>query len=424
MTTQPRFVPDEAVTLPLDQQTDARIRLADCAGYLIDGALGLEENGESRMVRTPWYEHDIPFEQAAEIGTRKVINEHSTIGLVVTTDGSFTSLPRSAYEDAEARVVGELKALGKPFSVVLNCAEPTSMSAQALSSALQDLYGVPVTPVRAPEMNAEDVRSILSGILLEFPIREAQIRLPGWLGALPDGHPLYSTILSSITEAAAQMAKMKDAGVLSTALAQTEGASEARLRSSSLNSGTLDYELRLRDGLFYDILGQSCGQEIEGEEHLFALMTELAFAKREYDRVAQALESAQKTGYGLVPPSIEEMRLQEPQIVKQGGRFGVKLNATAPSLHLMRVDIQTEVSPVVGSEEQGEELVKFLLSEFETDPKQLWQTDIFGKPLSQLVREGLSGKLARMPGTTQTKMREALEKIINEGSGGMICILL
>lgn len=424
MTTQPRFVPDEAIELPLDENATARIRLADCAGYLIEGALGLEENGESRMVRTPWFEHDIPFEQAAEIGTRKVIDEHSTIGLVVTTDGSFTSLPRAAYEDAEQRVVKELKALGKPFLVVLNAKEPRSASVQALSGSLQDLYGVPVVPVRVPDMTEDDLRSILSGVLMEFPVREAEIRLPSWLGALPDGHPLYAQILETITGAARQIRKMKDAPALSTAMAEMEGASEAELRSSHLNDGTLFYEMRLRDGLFYEILGQSCGQEIDGEERLFALMTELAFAKREYDRVAEALASARETGYGLVSPSTEEMRLQEPQIVKQGSRFGVKLNATAPSLHLMRVDIQTEVSPVVGSEEQGEELVKFLLSEFETDPKQLWQTDIFGKPLSELVREGLSGKLARMPETTQGKMREALEKIINEGSGGMITILL
>jgi len=424
MTTQPRFVPDEAIELPLAENTSARVRLADCAGYLIEGALGLEENGESRMVRTPWFEHDIPFEQAAEIGTRKVIDEHSTIGLVVTTDGSFSALPRSAYEEAEARVVNELKALGKPFSIVLNAAEPRSSSVQALSSALQDLYGVPVVPVRVPDMSEDDLKSILAGVLMEFPIREANIRLPGWLGALPEGHPLYAGILETITEAAKQMRKMKDAPALSSAMAEMDGAQEAQLRSSQLNSGTLDYELRLRDGLFYEILGQSCGQEIDSEERLFALMTELAFAKREYDRVAEALASARKTGYGLVPPTTEEMRLQEPQIVKQGGRFGVKLNATAPSLHLMRVDIETEVSPVVGSEEQGEELVKFLLSEFETDPQQLWQTDIFGKPLSTLVREGLAGKLSRMPETTQGKMREALQKIINEGNGGMICILL
>jgi len=424
MTTQPRFVPDEAIELPLDENVTARVRLADCAGYLIDGALGMEENGESRMVRTPWYEHDIPFEQAAEIGTRKVIDEHSTIGLVVTTDGSFTSLPRSAYEEAEARVVRELKALGKPFAVVLNAAEPRSSAVQALSSSLQDLYGVPVQPVRVPDMTEEDLKSILGGILMEFPVREAVIRLPGWIGALPQGHPLYRQILDTITGAAKEMRKMSDAPALSVAMAHMDGAQEADLRLSHLNSGTLEYEMRLREGLFYEILGQSCGQQIDGEERLFALMTELAFAKREYDRVAEALSAARATGYGLVSPSTDEMRLQEPQIVKQGGRFGVKLKATAPSLHLIRVDIETEVSPIVGSEQQGEELVKFLLSEFETDPKQLWQTDIFGKPLSQLVREGLSGKLARMPDTTQDKMREALEKIINEGNGGMICILL
>ncbi len=424
MTTQPRFVPDEAIELPIDENAVARIRLADCAGYLIDGVLGVEENGESRMVRTPWFAHDIPFEQAAEIGTRKVIDEHSTIGLVVTTDGSFTGLPRSAYEEAEKRVVQELKALGKPFAVVLNAKEPKSQTVQALSGALQDLYGVPVQPMAVPDMSEDDLKKLLGGILNEFPVREANIRLPGWIGALPIDHPLRTNIIETIAQAAANMRKMKDAPALSQAMAQMEGATDAALRSSQLNTGTLEYEMRLRDGLFYEILGESCGQEIDGEERLFALMTELAFAKREYDRVSEALASARQTGYGLVTPAMEEMRLQEPQIVKQGGRFGVKLKATAPSLHLIRADIQTEVSPVVGSEQQGEELVQFLLSEFETDPKQLWQTDIFGKPLSELVREGLSGKLARMPETAQEKLKEALEKIINEGNGGMICILL
>lgn len=424
MTTQPRFVPDEAIEMPLGENTAARIRLADCAGYLVEGALGIEENGQSRMVRTPWFEHDIPFEQAAEIGTRKVIAEHSTIGLVVTTDGSFTSIPRSAYEDVEARVVDELKALGKPFSIVLNCAEPLSEASQQTARALEERYGVPVRAIRVPDMTLQDIKAILGGVLMEFPVREACVRLPGWLGALPEGHPLYARILSVIAEAAGNVGKMKDADVITQALAETDGASEAILRAAHLNSGALEYEMQLRDGLFYEILGQSCGQEISGEEQLFSLMTELAFAKREYDRVADALKSARTTGYGLVSPAMEEMRLQEPQIVRQGGRFGVKLNATAPSLHLIRADVQTEVSPVVASEEQGEELVQFLLSEFETDPKRLWQTDIFGKPLSELVREGLAGKLSRMPEQTQEKLREALEKIINEGSGGMICILL
>jgi len=423
MTTQPRFVPDEAVELSLEDGA-ARVRLADCAGYLVEGALGAEEDGESRMVRTPWFERDIPFEEAAELGTRKVIAEHSTIGLVVTTDGSFTDLPREAYAGPEERVVRELRALGKPFAVLLNCAEPASPAARALAAGLTERYGVPVQAMRVPDLTREDLLAVFSGVLGEFPIREARVRLPSWLGALPEGHPLWERIRSGVLESVSAMKRMRDAPVLQKALAEMEGVAEAETRSARLNTGELEYEARLDDGLFYEMLGQSCGQEIRGEENLFALMTELAFAKREYDRIADALASARATGYGLIAPAMEEMTLQEPAIVKQGGRFGVKLNATAPSLHLIRADIQTEVSPVVGSEQQSEELARSLLQEFEADPARLWQTDIFGKPLSELVREGLSGKLARLPDDARAKLRAALEKIINENTGGMVCILL
>ena len=424
MTTQPRFVPDEAVELSLEDGSNARVRLADCAGYLVDGAIGTEEDGESRMVRTPWFDHDIPFEDAAELGTRKVMAEHSTIGLVVTTDGSFTEIPRAAYARTEARVVREMRAIGKPFAVLLNCAEPASPAAQALAAELGESYGVPVTALRVPDCTREDLLAVFSGVLGEFPIREARVRLPSWLGALPDGHPLWERVRGGIREAVAGMRRMKDAPILREALAAMEGVAEARVLSSRLNTGEIECEARLEDGLFYEMLGQSCGQEIKGEENLFALMTELAFAKREYDRIADALASARATGWGLIAPTMEEMKLAEPAIVRQGGRFGVKLKATAPSLHLIRADIQTEVSPVVGSEQQSQELAESLLREFEADPARLWQTDIFGKPLSELVREGLSGKLARLPEDAREKVREALEKIINENTGGMVCILL
>ena len=423
MTSQPRFVPDEAVELTLEDGSTARVRLADCAGYLVEGAIGTEEDGASRMVRTPWYDRDIPFEDAAELGTRKVIADHSTIALVVTTDGSFTGIPRDAYAGPEERVVRELRALGKPFAILLNCAE-TGPAAQALAADLAGRYGVPVRAVRVPDLTREDLLAVFAGVLGEFPIREARVRLPSWLGALPEGHPLWQRVRGGILAGVAAMKRMKDAPVLRDTMAAMDGVTAAQILSSRLNDGVLEYEARLDEALFYRMLGESCGQEITGEENLFALMTELAFAKREYDRIADALLSARATGYGLIAPAMEEMALAEPSIVRQGGRWGVKLKATAPSLHLIRADVQTEVSPVVGSEQQSQELVKSLLSQFEADPARLWQTDIFGKPLSELVREGLSGKLARLPDATRGKVREALEKIINENTGGMVCILL
>lgn len=423
MTTQPKFVPDEAARIALRDQAEVSVRLVDCVGYLIDGVLGTREDEEARMVRTPWFDHDIPFEEAAELGTRRVIAEHSTLGVVVATDGSVTDLPRSAYEAAEERVVRELKALGKPFVVVLNSRTPQESSARALRDELTKKYDVPVRLVSAQSMTLEDIQGILEDALFEFPIREVWLETPAWLDALGDEHWLNQELTGGVREAAALMHRVRDHGAVTAALSGSHFA-QADTRAIHLSEGAAEMRIEPQEGLFYQVLSEQCGAQIEGEEHLMSLMRELVAAKREYDRVSAALDSVRETGYGLVMPLQSEMTIEKPEIVHQGGRVGVRLKAGAPSLQMIRVDIQTELSPVVGAEKQAEELAEYLKDEFESNPDSLWTTNMFGKSLGDMVQESLSGKLMHMPPETQPKMREALAKIINEGSGGMICILL
>ena len=424
MTTQPAFVPSEAVTVSLGDQATVRVRMVDSVGYLVDGALGIEEDGAARMVHTPWFDHDIPFEQAAEMGTRKVIAEHATIGLVVTTDGSVADLPREAYAQAEERVVRELKQLGKPFILVLNAREPAAAEAQALRERLSERYGVPAVALNAREMSQEDILGVFEQVLFQFPLREIRLNVPGWLNALDEDHWLVRHVLDGVRAGAQNVARMCDHDDFAAAFAESPYTDGLQTDGIDLGQGRLRYSLPLREGLFNRVLGEECGTEIRGDAHLLKLMKELVAAKTEYDHVAEALRSVRETGYGLVTPTMSELTLQEPEIVKQGSRFGVRLKANAPSLHLIRVDIETEVSPVVGTEKQSEELVRYLLEEFESDPQRIWNTNFFGKSLHELVREGLSNKLMRMPSDAQEKVQETLSKIINEGNGGMICILL
>ena len=424
MTTQPKFIPNEAAQVTLRDAATARVRLVDCVGYLIPGAEGITDGDEARMVRTPWYDYDIPFEEAAEIGTRRVIQEHATAGVVVTTDGSVADLPRSAYIAAENRVIDELKALGKPFIIALNSASPASNEVKRLAASLSEQHGVPVVPTDALNLDAAALNGLLEAMLFEFPIREVRIQTPAWLTALPEDHWLGASVLNAIRNVASGMRRVRDHQALRAALGGNEYVESAEPTRINLNDGTLDYRLQLKDGLFYRVLGEASGQEIDGEAHLFELMKQLVAAKREYDRVASALQSVRRTGYGMVSPALEELELMEPELVKQGAHYGVRMKAVAPSLHMIRVDIQTEVNPIIGSQKQSEELVEHLKREFETNREGIWDTEIFGKTLNDLVREGVSGKLARMPEDVREKIRDTLKKIINEGTGGMICILL
>ncbi len=424
MTTQPRFVPDEAAEVVLRDGATARVRLVDCVGYLIPGVLGLSEGEAARMVRTPWFDHDIPFEEAAELGTRRVIQEHATIGAVVTTDGTVVDMPRSAYEAAEARVVEELRALGKPFVVVLNTKNPASPEARKLRDELAERYDVPVRAVNAQTMGLDDLNGLLASLLMEFPIREARLTAPAWLTALPGDHWLGKSVLDSVKAAAERMRCVRDHEVLKRALDENEYVEDALPVRISLNDGTLEYRLNLKDGLFYQVLGEACGETIDGEAHLFDLMRQLVAAKREYDKVAQAVAAARSNGYGMVPPTMDELTLQPPELVKQGPNTSVRLKARAPSLQIVRADIETQVNPFAGSQSQSEALAASLAEQMEAGDEALWETEIFGKTLGDLVREGMNGKLKNLPEDAQGKLKEALEKIINEGSGGMLCIML
>jgi len=424
MTTQPTFVPNEAVEIALPADNHIRLRLIDSVGYLVDGALGTQEGEMLRMVRTPWSDEDIPFERAAEIGTKRVIGEHSTIGLVITTDGTVTDLPRSAYVSAEARVIEELKALGKPFAIVLNTQNPSSAKVQSMRKTLEADYGVPVIAMNVSELEEEDVRGILQCVLGQFPLVRLNIQFPEWLEALEEGHWLIQSLMHHLEQAAPQMLKAGEIEQFASVISENPYLDNVMVKKTEHGRGEAYLQGTVTEGLFNQILAEQCGTQISSDAHLLSLLRELVAAKREYDRVSGALESVRETGYGLVSPALDELTLQEPEIMKQGGKFGVRLRASAPSLHLIRVDIQTEVCPVVGTEQQSEEMIRYLMEGFEQDPKKLWESNLFGKPLSDLVREGLANKLNHMPADTQIKVQQTLEKIINEGSGGMVCILL
>ena len=424
MTTQPKFVPGEAVTVSLGENTPVRVRLVDSVGYLVRGALGVDDETGARMVSTPWFEHDIPFDQAAEIGTRKVITDHATIGMVVTTDGSIADLPRSSYVDAEERVIAELKALHKPFVIVLNSANPRNAETLTLRDALEDRYAVPVMLLNVKEMQVRDIQRVLESVLLEFPLREARLSVPAWLASLDTDHWLVQHVLDGVRQSGAKPRVMREDDVFEAAFSGSEYAEPVQLAQVEPGEGRIEYMLPLKEGLFNRVLSEECGTEITGDAHLLSLMKELVSAKAEYDRVAEALASVRATGYGLVAPTMAELTLQEPEIVRQGSQFGVRLKANAPALHLIRVDIETEVTPVVGTEEQSADMVRQLTEEFATSPQKVWETSFFGRSLDAMVREGLNNKLLRMPQDAQEKVQQTLTRIVNEGDGGMICILL
>lgn len=425
MTTQPKFVPsDGAATVQLPDHASARVRMVDSVGYLVRGALGTQEGGDARMVSTPWSQQDMPFEEAAQLGTRKVMTDHATVGVVVTTDGTVAELPREAYVPAEEQVIRELKTLGKPFAVVLNSAQPESRQAKELQAAMSEKYDAPVTLLSAKEMTAEDVQGVMRDLLSAFPLREMRFTLPEWVSALDDQHWLTQHIVSLVREAGAQIARMRDAEKAQSAFAASEYADTPQLDQLEYGEGSARFSLPLKNGLFNQILSEQCGAEIESDGHLLRLLKELVSAKKEYDRVADALREAVDTGYGLVAPAMSDVTLYEPEVSRQAGRYGVRLRAKAPALHLIRSDIEAEVSPVLGTQEQTDEFAASLRDTYAQDPQALLQTNFFGRSLESLIREGLAGKLQRMPPDAQEKVRAALTRILNEGDGGMICILL
>ncbi|MDQ0244252.1 stage IV sporulation protein A [Bacillus fengqiuensis] len=424
MTTEPKFVPNQAVNVQVEDGLEVNIRLVDCVGYTVPGAKGYEDENGPRMISTPWYEEPIPFHEAAEIGTRKVIQEHSTIGVVITTDGSIGEIPRQDYVEAEERVIAELKEVGKPFIMVINTVHPQSAETDKLRGALAEKYDIPVIAMSVESMRENDVYNVLREALFEFPVLEVNVNLPSWVMVLKDQHWLRESYQEAVQETVKDIKRLRDVDRVVEQFGEYEFIDNARLAGMNMGQGIAEIDLYAPDDLYDQILKEVVGVEIRGRDHLLQLMQDFAHAKAEYDQVADALRMVKQTGYGVAAPSLADMSLAEPEIIRQGARFGVRLKAVAPSIHMIKVDVESEFAPIIGTEKQSEELVRYLMQDFEDDPLSIWNSDIFGRSLNSIVREGIQGKLSLMPENARYKLKETLERIINEGSGGLIAIIL
>ncbi len=424
MTTEPKFVPNEAVEISLGDNTDFRVRMIDCVGYLVPEAEGHMDGETPRMVHTPWSEEPMPFLEAAEMGTKKVITDHSTIGMVVTTDGSVTEIPRENYEEAEERVIAELKEMGKPFIILLNTATPYSDGTQALRGELAEKYEVPVMAVNAAQLKAEDIRKILEEMLYQFPIRELRFFFPGWVETLEPEHWLKSGMVEALKGVMEKADKLADVPEAVEGLAEQEFLKKAYTDHILPGEGAADIALTFDDGLFYRILSETVNLPIENDYALISTIRMLSETKQEYDKIAAALSDVKRKGYGVVTPVFEEITLEKPEVFKQGSRYGIKLRAKGESIHLIKADVETEVSPIIGNEEQSREFIDHLISDYEEEPEKIWDLNIFGRTLSSMVSDGMQNKIYRMPEDAQMKLQETLQKIVNEGSGGLICIIL
>ena len=424
MTAEPKFVPEEAARLTLEGGADISVRLIDCVGYMVPSASGQFENGNERMVTTPWHDEEITLTEAAELGTRRVIAEHSTIGIVLTTDGSIGEIPREDYAEAELRVIDELKSIGKPFIIIVNSTHPEAEATKQLSAELSTRYEVTCVAKNVMQMDAGDITCLIKSALYEFPIQEFGVFLPSWIDALPLEHTIKSGLLTSIRRVAPQLCRIRDTETVAQELAADENVSTYSMRKMDLGRGIVSISLDAPRELFYGTLSDQSGFDVRDDGDLISLLTELSDVKREYDRIDTALRDVRETGYGIVMPSREELRLEEPEIVRHGGRYGVKLKASAPSIHMMMANIETEVSPAVGGERASEDIINFILQEFEGDVSKIWESNMFGKSLYDIAGEGLNAKIKKMPDETQAKLRNTLQRIINEGSGGIICIIL
>lgn len=424
MTTEPKFVPEEAITIEVDENVMMNVRLIDCVGYIIPSAIGYIENEAPRMVKTPWFDTEVPFNMAAEVGTQKVINEHSTIGLVITTDGSITGIAREEYEEAEERIINELAQLNKPYIIILNCENPRSDASKELAAGLTEKYGKPVIALNCLEVDEDVIKDILSEVLLQFPIKEINVKIPKWLTALEKGHWLKKEIFDALKNSASDIENIREVKQVGCAMDECEYVEECKIENIDLGKGAAYVCVTLKNDLFYKILGETTGLELHDESDLMPCMIELAAIKKRYEKVKSALDEVEATGYGIVMPDIDELTLEEPEIVKQGGKYGVRLRAESSSIHMMSAKINTEISPIVGTERQSEELVRYLLKEFEENPTKIWESNIFGKSLHELVNEGLHNKLYRMPIDARQKLQETIQRIINDGCSGLICIIL
>lgn len=424
MTTEPKFIPEDGIEITMQDSLRLKVRMIDCVGYVVPSSEGYIEDDQPRMVRTPWYEEEIPFNMAAEIGTKKVIEEHSTIGLVITTDGSISTIPREEYEEAEERVINELKAINKPFIILMNTVNPHDESALALADQLSIKYNIPVLPVNCLELTETEIKEILSNILYEFPVSTISLNLPSWFKGLDADDEMRTSIIGSVRELSANVSSIRSVYSFSNELSQNDNIIESKISDINLSNGKVYLNVNIDNSYFYKILSVKCGIDIKNDEDLLSQITALAEIKNKYKRIEEALKQVDQTGYGIVMPTTEELTLQEPEIMKQGGKYGVRLKAEAPSIHMIKCNTYTEVAPIVGSESQSQELVMYLLKEFENNPSEIWNTNIFGKSLNSLVNEGLNNKLYRMPEEARSKFRETIERVINEGCSGLICIIL
>ena len=423
MTTEPKFIPEQAVAVQIDEDASFHVRMIDCVGYIVPSAIGYIEQDQPRMVRTPWYDEPIPFNMAAEIGTKKVITEHSTIGLVITTDGSISDIPREEYEEAEERVINELNETSRPYVILLNCIEPKAPESTALAGRLSQKYEVPVIPVNCIDITEQGIKEIIASLLYQFPVREVELDLPGWVTSLENSHWLLSNVLDSV-RASFDISKMCEVKSMLEGIKNCEFIKSINVENINLGSGKSRAELLFDQSLFYKILSEKTELQIDSESELLTQLIEMTEIKKKFQKLQQAYEDVQETGYGIVMPEVEELTLEEPQILKQNGKYGIRLKATAPSIHMMKTQIFTEITPIVGSEQQSEELVLYLLKEFEENPVKIWESNIFGKSLHSLVNEGMHNKLYRMPNVAREKVRETIERIINDGCNGLLCIIL
>lgn len=424
MTAEPKFVPENPVTVSLAENTQLSVRLVDCVGYMVDGAAGQFEDGEERMVTTPWFDHEISMTEAAEKGTYKVITEHSTIGIVITTDGSICDIPREKYIVPEQRVINELKEIGKPFVVLLNSAEPDSEFAVETAREISENYGVRCLRVNCLHLDEDGISEIIRSVLEEFPLKSVGIYLPEWLEALPGDNELRSEIFAGIMESYSGVSKIKDCYTSVDKLSEYEDISEVKVSKSDLGCGAMEVNVRLPRVLYYKTISEQTGIEVKNDGDLITTLSEMSAVKLDYDKLRSALEDVRTKGYGVVMPDSSQMHLEEPQIVRQGGKYSVKLKASAPAIHMMMTNIETEVTPALGGETASEDIINFLLQGFDGDVNRIWQSNIFGKSLYDIAEEGLTSKIEALPQSAKDKLQETLQRIINEGSGGLICILL
>lgn len=424
MTAEPKFVPEEAVAISPEENVRLQVRLIDSVGYMVEGAAGATEDGRPRMITTPWADTEIPMTEAAELGTRRVMQEHCTVGIVLTCDGTVTDIPREDYRAAEERSILDMRATGKPFVVVVNSAAPEDAAAQALAAQVRETYGVGCLCLDCLHLRKPQLDALLADLLMEFPLRELRFYTPGWVQALDGAHPLKRTLFSAMRKAADGAARLRDGKQAAQVLCEEAQVSGCTVEQIDLGSGSVSMRLQFPQALFYEVLGESSGLQIESDGDLITLLRELSRIKASYDQLAPALEAVEATGYGIVRPRPEQMALDRPELCRKGGSYGVRLRAGAPCIHLLRTDIQTEISPMVGDAHQSESLVRRMQEDYENDTARLWESNIFGKSVLDLISEGFSTKLGRVPEDARQKFRNALSRIVNEGAGGLICIIL